>query len=68
MIAELNRLVALVEDHLTDDLDLGRMASRLGTTNHHVRRMFSSPARMQLSEYVRRRRMTIAAADVLGGG
>lgn len=68
MIAELNRLVALVEDHLTDDLDLPGVASGLGTTEYHLRRMFSSLAGMPLSDYVRRRRMTVAAADVLGDG
>ena len=68
VIAELNRLVALVEDHLTDDLDVASMASGLGTTEYHLRRMFSSLAGMPLSEYVRRRRMTVAAADVLGEG
>lgn len=68
MIAELNRLVASVEDRLTDDLDLARVASELGTTEYHLRRMFSSLAGMPLSEYVRRRRMTVAAADVLGQG
>lgn len=66
MIAELNRLVALVEEDLTDDLDLAGVASGLGTTEYHLRRMFSSLAGMPLSEYVRRRRMTVAAADVLG--
>ena len=68
MITELNRFVALVEDHLTDDLDLARVASGLGTTEYHLRRMFSSLAGMPFSEYVRRRRMTVAAADVLGEG
>lgn len=68
MIAELNRLVTLIEDHLTDDLDLTTVASGLGTTEYHLRRMFSSLAGMPLSEYVRRRRMTVAAADVLGDG
>jgi len=68
VIAELNRLVALVEDHLTDELDLASVASGLGTTEYHLRRMFSSLAGMPLSEYVRRRRMTVAAADVLGDG
>ena len=68
VIAELNRLVALVEDHLTDDLDLAGLAADLGTTEYHLRRMFSSLAGMPLSEYMRRRRMTVAAADVLGDG
>ncbi|WP_308798075.1 AraC family transcriptional regulator [Agromyces silvae] len=67
MIAELNRLVDEIEAHLSDDLDLGALARRLGSTEYHLRRMFSSLADMPLSEYVRRRRMTVAAADVIGG-
>ncbi|PPB50389.1 AraC family transcriptional regulator [Arthrobacter pityocampae] len=68
MIAELNRLIELVEESLTDDLDVSVIAMSLGTTEYHLRRMFSSLAGVPLSEYVRRRRMTHAAADVLGGG
>lgn len=65
MITELNRLLEVVEDSLTDDLDVSAAAMELGTTEYHLRRMFSSLAGMPLSEYVRRRRMTIAAGDVL---
>jgi AraC family transcriptional regulator len=68
MIAELNRLVELVEDRLNDDLDVASFATELGTTEYHLRRMFSSLAEMPLSEYIRRRRMSVAAADVLGNG
>lgn len=68
MITELNRLVELVEDSLTDYLDVSVVAMSLGTTEYHLRRMFSSLAGIPLSEYVRRRRMTHAAADVLGDG
>ena len=39
----------------------------MGTTEHHLRRMFSSLAGMPLSEYVRRRRMSLAAADLVAG-
>ncbi|MBO9555976.1 AraC family transcriptional regulator [Cellulomonas sp.] len=67
MIAWLNRLVDLVEDDVTEDLDVPRLAAALGTTEYHLRRMFSSLAGMPLSEYVRRRRMTVAAADVVAG-
>lgn len=66
MIAELNSLIERIEKHLTEDLDIARVAVELGTTEYHLRRMFSSLAGMPLSEYVRRRRMTLAAADVLG--
>lgn len=66
MIAELNRLVEVIEDRLDDDLDVTALASALGTTEYHLRRMFSSLAGMPLSEYIRRRRMSVAAADILG--
>jgi AraC family transcriptional regulator len=66
MIAELNRLVELVEVRLNDDLDVAVLASELGTTEYHLRRMFSSLAGMPLSEYIRRRRMSVAATDILG--
>lgn len=65
MISALNRLVDLVEEHLTEELDMRGLAGGLGTTEYHLRRMFSSLAGMPLSEYVRRRRMTVAAADVV---
>lgn len=67
MIDILNRLAASVEEHLDEELDVEAFAARAGTTEYHLRRMFSSLAGMPVSEYVRRRRMTVAAADVIGG-
>jgi AraC family transcriptional regulator len=66
VIAVLNRVVEFIEEHLTEEIDVARLTSDLGTTEYHVRRMFSSLAGMPLSEYIRRRRMTVAAAEVLG--
>ena len=68
VIAVLNRLVEIIEDHLTEEIDVTGLTSSLGTTEYHLRRMFSSLAGMPMSEYVRRRRMAVAAADVLGDG
>lgn len=67
MIGAFNRLVDLVDEHLTAEIDVEGFAAQVGTTEYHLRRMFSSLAGMPLSEYVRRRRMTVAAADVLDG-
>lgn len=67
MIAVLNQVLGHIEEHLTEEIDVASLTSGLGTTEYHVRRMFSSLAGMPLSEYIRRRRMTVAAADVLGG-
>jgi AraC family transcriptional regulator len=66
MIGILNRLVDEIEQHLGDDLDIDELAGRMGTTGYHARRMFSSLAGMPVSDYVRRRRMTVAAADLIG--
>jgi AraC family transcriptional regulator len=40
MIATLNSLVDHIESHLIEDLDVADVAHRLGTTEHHLRRMF----------------------------
>jgi AraC family transcriptional regulator len=68
VIAALNRLVELVDAHVDEDVDVAAVAREVGTTEHHLRRMFSSLAGMPLSEYVRRRRTTLAAAELLAGG
>lgn len=69
MIAVLNLAVDDVELHLTTDpvgpANVTSIATRAGTTEHHLRRMFSSLAAMPLSEYVRRRRMSLAAAELM---
>src|SRR5690606_41395115 len=52
-----------IESQLDHEIDTAALARELGTTDYHLRRMFSSLAGMPLSEYIRRRRMTLAAAD-----
>ncbi|TDL45710.1 AraC family transcriptional regulator [Microbacterium oleivorans] len=66
MITALTRLVEHIEAHLGEELDVAAVARAHGTTEYHLRRMFSSLAGMPLSEYVRRRRMTVAAGDLIG--
>ena len=70
MIAVLNLAVDDVESRLAaapaTPVDLTELAARSGTTEHHLRRMFSSLAGMPLADYVRRRRMSLAAADLVG--
>ena len=44
VIAGLSRLVALVEGALAEEVDVVALASSLGTTEYHLRRMFSSLA------------------------
>jgi len=67
MIATLNALVDLVEQSTDAEPDVPGFARSHGTTEYHLRRMFSALADMPLSEYIRRRRMTLAGAELASG-
>jgi AraC family transcriptional regulator len=68
VITVLNQLIDAIEDHLSEEIDIAQVAEGAGFTEYHLRRMFSSLAGMPVSEYIRRRRMTIAASELLAGG
>ncbi|MFJ3956281.1 GyrI-like domain-containing protein [Arthrobacter sp. NPDC090010] len=67
MIGTLNALVDHIEQNLGESIDVAAFAQRHGTTEYHLRRMFSSLAQMPLSEYIRNRRMTLAGAALAAG-
>ncbi|SCG39667.1 AraC family transcriptional regulator [Micromonospora halophytica] len=67
MLERLNEAMAHVECHLDQRIDVAELARIALTSEYHFRRMFSALAGMPLSEYVRRRRLTIAAAEVTAG-
>jgi AraC family transcriptional regulator len=67
MIGTLNALIDLIEHDTAGEPDVAAFARSHGTTEYHLRRMFSALAGMPLSEYVRRRRMTVAAAELTAG-
>ncbi|WP_435187286.1 AraC family transcriptional regulator [Streptomyces sp. bgisy126] len=67
MLERLNRALDHIEEHLRGDLDPAGLARIATTSEYHFRRLFSALAGMPLSEYVRRRRLTVAGAEVLAG-
>ncbi|MGW4735016.1 AraC family transcriptional regulator [Streptomyces shenzhenensis] len=67
MLERLNQAMGHIEDHLGGQVDVARLARIAATSEYHLRRMFSALAGMPLSEYVRRRRLTVAGAEVLAG-
>ncbi len=63
-IEKLNQSMQYIEEHLTDELkyeELGRIAC---CSPYHFQRMFTYMAGMTLSEYIRRRKMSLAAVDL----
>ncbi|MEV7771293.1 AraC family transcriptional regulator [Kitasatospora sp. NPDC086791] len=67
MLEHLNRAMEHIERHLDGEVDAAELARIAMTSEYHFRRLFSMLAGMPLSEYVRRRRLTVAGAEVLAG-
>lgn len=65
MLERLNDAMDHIEAHLGERIDAADLARIAMTSEHHFRRMFSALAGLPLAEYVRRRRMTVAGAEVL---
>ncbi|MEU0877699.1 AraC family transcriptional regulator [Lentzea sp. NPDC005914] len=67
MLERLNQAMARIEESLDGEVDVKGLARIAGTSEYHLRRLFSALAGMPLSEYIRRRRLTKAASEVLSG-
>lgn len=67
MLNRLNQALDHIEHRLDQQVDVAELARIAATSEYHLRRMFSALAGMPLSEYVRRRRLTVAGAEVLAG-
>ncbi|MER7751657.1 AraC family transcriptional regulator [Kitasatospora sp. NPDC097643] len=67
MLEHLNRAMEHIERELDREIDVAGLARIAMTSEYHFRRLFSMLAGMPLSEYVRRRRLTVAGAEVLDG-
>ncbi|MEV3933003.1 AraC family transcriptional regulator [Streptomyces sp. NPDC049944] len=67
MLDRLNQAMEHIESHLDEPVDVAGLARVAVTSEYHFRRMFSALAGLPLSEYIRRRRLTVAGAEVLAG-
>ncbi|MFD7876874.1 GyrI-like domain-containing protein [Streptomyces sp. NPDC059766] len=67
MLERLNQALDHLEARLDGEVDIAEVARIAAVSEYHFRRLFSALAGMPLPVYVRRRRMTLAGADVLAG-
>ncbi|STO08151.1 AraC family transcriptional regulator [Exiguobacterium aurantiacum] len=67
MPESLNRLMAHIEQHLTDEITNQDITRIIGVSDYHFRRMFSYMAGMTLNEYIRNRRLSEANKDLIQG-
>lgn len=63
-IQRLNNAMEYIEENLCDEISYKKAAEIACCSTYHFQRMFSYIAEVPLSEYIRRRRMTLAALDL----
>lgn len=63
-----NQAMIYMEEHIMEEIDYKQTARIACCSVYHFQRMFTYMAGMTLSEYIRRRRMSLAAVDLQNGG
>lgn len=67
-IERLNCAIHYIEENLCDNINMNQVAKVACCSSYHFQRMFAYMANIPLSEYIRRRRMSLAAVDLKSGG
>lgn len=63
-LKNMNRAMKYIEENLTNEIDFKEVARLSYCSEYHFKRMFSFLAGVTLSEYIRRRRLTLAAFEL----
>lgn len=63
-LKKMNEALRYIEDNITNDIDFKKVASIALCSEYHFQRMFSFLSGVTLSEYIRRRRLTLAAFEL----
>ena len=66
-IERLNSAVNYIEKNLTDKIDYEKLGQIACCSAYHFQRMFPHMASLPLPEYIRKRKMSLAAVDLQGG-
>jgi AraC family transcriptional regulator len=64
LLEKMNGALTYIEENLTNDIDFKEVARLAFCSEYHFKRMFSFLAGVTLSEYIRRRRLTLAAFEL----
>ncbi|PEJ57482.1 AraC family transcriptional regulator [Bacillus sp. AFS002410] len=64
LLKNMNDALVYIEENLTSTMDYKEISRRAFCSEYHFKRMFSFLAGISLSEYIRRRRLTLAAFEL----
>ena len=68
ILVMMNEVIKYIEDRLESKIDSEEISKISGYSWFYLQRLFSGVAGITLSEYVRRRRMTLAASELMDSG
>lgn len=60
-INRLNRAINYMEEHIREEIDMKEVGRIAGCSSYHFQRMFAYMSEISLSEYIRRRKMSLGA-------
>jgi AraC family transcriptional regulator len=60
----MNEVIDYIEEHMAGEIDYGKAAEIAGCSKNQFQRFFSYITDISLSEYIRRRRLTLCAFDL----
>lgn len=63
-LMRMNRALDYIEMNLSDEIELAEVARKACCSSHQFQRMFSFITNVTLAEYIRRRRLTLAAFEL----
>nr|EEK65258.1 Transcriptional regulator, AraC [Bacillus wiedmannii] len=63
-LKNMNAAMQYIEDNLTDEINFKEVARLALCSEYHFKRMFSFLAGISLSDYIRCRRLTLAAFEL----
>lgn len=66
-VDRLNESIHYIEEHLTEEISYEQLGRIACCSTYHYQRMFTYMAGITLAEYIRRRRMSLAAVDLQTG-
>lgn len=67
LVASLNEALSYIERHLMEETDSAEAARHVGLSRFYLERTFSALTGMSISEYIRARRLSLAAQELLTG-
>lgn len=63
-VSDFESAIEYIEENLTTEIDFNMVAQKAKCSSYHFQRLFSSLVGIPLSEYIRRRRISLAAIEI----